>query len=154
MTWIKPSFLWMMERCGWATKTGQEVVLAVRISREGWEEALSQAVLTSPDRDVYLDSEEWRAELRRARVRVQWDPERTLRGGKLDARSIQVGLSRHIIDRYADEWILDIQDLTPTVHTIHGLVRDGDAAKVATLLPAERAYPIDVGLARRIGADA
>ncbi|WP_390624194.1 DUF4291 family protein [Fodinicola feengrottensis] len=22
MTWIKPSFLWMMYRCGWATKTG------------------------------------------------------------------------------------------------------------------------------------
>ena len=29
MTWIKPSFLWMMYRCGWATKPGQERVLAV-----------------------------------------------------------------------------------------------------------------------------
>ncbi len=28
MTWIKPSFLWMMYRCGWATKPGQEHVLA------------------------------------------------------------------------------------------------------------------------------
>lgn len=33
MTWIKPSFLWMMYRCGWATKPGQERVLAVRITR-------------------------------------------------------------------------------------------------------------------------
>lgn len=24
MTWVKPSFLWMMERCGWATKPNQE----------------------------------------------------------------------------------------------------------------------------------
>jgi hypothetical protein len=24
MTWIKPSFLWMMYRCGWAEKPGQE----------------------------------------------------------------------------------------------------------------------------------
>ena len=24
MTWIKPSFLWMMYRCGWATKESQE----------------------------------------------------------------------------------------------------------------------------------
>ena len=46
MTWIKPSFLWMMERSNWARKPGQERVLAVRITREGWETALSQAVLT------------------------------------------------------------------------------------------------------------
>lgn len=24
MTWIKPSFLWMMYRCGWGTKENQE----------------------------------------------------------------------------------------------------------------------------------
>ncbi|MFB9625482.1 DUF4291 family protein [Nonomuraea helvata] len=29
MTWIKPSFLWMMYRCGYATKPGQERVLAI-----------------------------------------------------------------------------------------------------------------------------
>src|SRR5439155_1072965 len=28
MSWVKPSFLWMMFRSGWATKVGQEVVLA------------------------------------------------------------------------------------------------------------------------------
>jgi len=37
MTWIKPSFLWMMYRCGWATKPGQERVLAVEITRAGFE---------------------------------------------------------------------------------------------------------------------
>ena len=35
MTWIKPSFRWMMYRCGWALKPGQERVLAVDISRAG-----------------------------------------------------------------------------------------------------------------------
>ncbi|XVQ86939.1 DUF4291 family protein [Microbispora siamensis] len=33
MTWIKPSFLWMMYRCGWATKPGQTRVLAIDIMR-------------------------------------------------------------------------------------------------------------------------
>lgn len=28
MTWIKPSFLWMMYRAGWGTKEGQERILA------------------------------------------------------------------------------------------------------------------------------
>ena len=25
MTWVKPSFLWMMYRCGWGTKENQEL---------------------------------------------------------------------------------------------------------------------------------
>ncbi|WP_413199926.1 DUF4291 family protein, partial [Nostoc piscinale] len=33
MSWIKPNFLWMMYRCGWGTKDGQEVVLAIWIQR-------------------------------------------------------------------------------------------------------------------------
>ena len=32
MSWIKPNFLWKMYRCGWATKEGQEIVLAVWIA--------------------------------------------------------------------------------------------------------------------------
>ena len=46
MTWIKPSFLWLMERSNWGAKAGQEHTLAVRITRAGWEEALAQGVLT------------------------------------------------------------------------------------------------------------
>ena len=31
MSWIKPGFLWMMYRSGWASKAGQEHVLAIKI---------------------------------------------------------------------------------------------------------------------------
>ncbi|PTT91241.1 hypothetical protein DBR42_04275 [Pelomonas sp. HMWF004] len=27
MSWVKPNFLWMMYRCGWGTKDGQEAIL-------------------------------------------------------------------------------------------------------------------------------
>jgi hypothetical protein len=37
MTWIKPSFLRMMYRSGWGTKEGQETVLAVEITRDGFD---------------------------------------------------------------------------------------------------------------------
>src|SRR4051812_46251842 len=47
MTWIKPSLLWLMHRSNWARKPGQERILAVRISLAGWQQALSEAVLTS-----------------------------------------------------------------------------------------------------------
>ena len=36
MSWIKPNFLWMMCRSGWASKPGQEHVLAIRMLRDGF----------------------------------------------------------------------------------------------------------------------
>ena len=33
MSWIKPNFLWMMYRAGWAAKPGQEHILAIEISK-------------------------------------------------------------------------------------------------------------------------
>ncbi|GAA2639907.1 DUF4291 domain-containing protein [Actinomadura fulvescens] len=153
MTWIKPSFLWLMARSNWARKPGQERILAVRITRAGWDEALGRAVLTHPDRRVFRSSDEWRARFAKAVVHVQWDPERTLRRATLDARSIQVGLSRQVIDRYVDDWIVSIEDRTPLVRKIHQLLQDGWATKAKALLPNERVYPLSSDIARGIGAD-
>ncbi len=151
MTWIKPSFLWMMERSNWGRKAGQEHVLAVRIKRAGWEEALAQAVLTSPERRVYADPEQWRQQFETARVHVQWDPERSLRGEKLAYRSIQVGLSRHIIEKYVGEWTVEIKDVTPRVRQLYAMMNSGNAAKAKALLPKEKVYPVTMELAKRIG---
>jgi hypothetical protein len=75
----------------------------VRITRTGWDEALANAVLTSRSGEVYPDAEAWRRRFEQTSVIVQWDPERSLRGASLQVDSIQVGLSRHIIERYVDE---------------------------------------------------
>jgi Domain of unknown function (DUF4291) len=77
-----------------------------------------------------------------------------LRGQPLDCRSIQVGLSRRVIDRYVDDRVLEVQGLTPLVRQDHRLVNDGDAARAKGLLPPERVYPVGPGLAARIGVDA
>lgn len=143
--------LWMMERCGWARKPGQEYVLAVRIARAGWEEALAQAVLTAPQAGVYADAEAWRRALDAAPVRVQWDPERTLNGASLPQRSIQVGLSRAIIGRYVNEWTVAIGDVTPLVKRIDALRRAGERERARALLPHERVYPVSDALRRRLG---
>jgi len=108
MTWVKPSFLWLMERSNWGQKSGQEHILAVRIKRAGWDEALSLGVLTHPEKSVYPNADAWRAAFENAQVHIQWDPERSLRGANLPYDSIQVGLSRHIIRRFVDEWIIAI----------------------------------------------
>ena len=151
MTWIKPSFLWLMERSNWGLKSGQEMILSIRITRQGWEEALSQAVLTSYDPREYRHYDEWGAQFEKARVHVQWDPERTLRGKPLPLNSIQVGLSRYIIEKYVNEWTIEIQDATPSVRKIYGLLQQGQEAKAKGLLPKERVYLLNQALAQQIG---
>jgi len=151
MTWIKPSFLWMMERSNWGQKAGQEMILAVRITRRGWEEALSNAVLTTPDQRVYRGHEEWKAQQKTATVNIQWDPERTLRGKSLPIRSIQVGLSRQIIESYVNDWTLEIKDYTPLARKIYHLLQEGEEAKAKSFLPKERVYPLDPALGKCIG---
>jgi hypothetical protein len=138
MTWIKPSFLWMMERCGWATKPGQERVLAVRITRAGWEEALGSARLSDDG-------------TRDAPVVVQWDPERNARGAKLDHRSIQVGLGRGIVRRYVDAWTTEIRDVTPLVSRLRKLRAEHAWDRVTASLPPERPYPLPLAIRRRLG---
>src|SRR3982751_2178712 len=44
MTWIKPSFTWMMYRAGWGTKPGQERILGIDVSRAGFEWVLAHSV--------------------------------------------------------------------------------------------------------------
>ena len=151
MTWIKPSFLWMMERSNWAHKPGQERVLAIRITRKGWEEALSVAVLSAPRPGVYQSAADWRQQLDQAEVVVQWDPERSVQGKSLPHKSIQVGLSRHIISRYVQEWTVEIQDVTPLAHKLYQLLQAGEASRVQRELPRERLYPTPPSIARRLG---
>ena len=153
MTWIKPSFLWLMARSNWARKSGQERILAVRITRAGWEEALGRAELTSPESRVYRSAAQWEKRFAKAAVHVQWDPERSLRGAKLGWRSIQVGLGREIIRDYAEHWVAGIRDLTPLAKKIHALCAAGKHARARDHLPPEKPYPLPKEIAARIGAD-
>ncbi|MFI6940862.1 DUF4291 domain-containing protein [Streptomyces sp. NPDC050418] len=141
MTWIKPSFLWMMYRSGWGTKEGQETVLAVEIRRDGFEWALRNACVSHHVRGLHADQAAWKRELRQAPARVQWDPERDLRLDPLPYRSLQLGLAGEATRRYADEWIVGITDVTDTAREIHALVREGELDAAAGLLPEEREYP-------------
>jgi hypothetical protein len=152
MTWIKPSFLWMMYRCGWATKPGQERVLAIDISRAGFEWALAHSCLSHFDPAHYPDRRTWTERLKASPVRIQWDPERSLRLGALGHRSLQVGLSGEAVHRYVDEWTVALTDVTPTVYAIHELVRGGDDEAATALLPVERPYPLPEWVAATIGA--
>jgi hypothetical protein len=151
MTWIKPSFLWMMERSNWARKPGQEHVLAIRITRAGWEEALADAILSAYRPGVYRDEDDWRRQMDQTLVVIQWDPERSIRGASLPYKSIQVGLSRHIVQRYVEDWTVEIRDITSRVRTLRDLIQSGHADKATAQLPRERVYPLPPAIAHRLG---
>lgn len=152
MTWIKPSFRWMMYRSGWGTKAGQERVLAVRISRAGFEWALANSCPSERDRARHVDAAAWRAELAASPVRIQWDPERSTALTPLAQRAIQVGLRGEAVDRYLDEWILDVTDVTGLAHEVRTLLRTDGPQAADARIPAETAYPLAGHLAARIGA--
>ena len=142
MTWIKPSFLWMMYRAGWGGKDdNQKRILAIDISREGFEWALRHACLSHPP--AGMDSATWQQTKAAHPVRIQWDPERSLKLEPLPHRSIQIGLTGEAVPRYVNEWIQNISEITDLAQQIHALVAQDDIAAAQELLPTERVYPFD-----------
>lgn len=141
MTWIKPSFLWMMYRCGWGQKdAGQARILAVDISREGFEWALTHSCLSHPDEA--MSQEEWQQLKGRMPVRIQWDPERDLLLQAQAHRAIQIGLSKEAVVHYVHTWTKRITDITELAHTVHALVQIQEFERAKALLPIEQPYPI------------
>ncbi len=152
MTWIKPSFNWMMYRCGWATKPGQERVLAVTITRAGLNWALEHACLADFHPELYGTYEAWQERKRTSPVRVQWDPERSVALERLEHRAIQVGLGGESVHRYVDEWITGIEDVTPLAKEIGGLVAAGEHEAARRRLPVETPLALSAQAAAAVGA--
>ena len=125
----------------------------MRLKRSGWEKALSLAVLTSFVPGVFASPDEWAEQFASALVHVQWDPERSLRGAGLQHTSIQVGLSRHVIREYVEDWVVGIEDYTARVRKIHDFLQSGQADKAKRQLPPERVYPISDALGRRLSSE-
>lgn len=150
MSWIKPNFMWMMYRCGWAQKPGQERVLGVRLLRAGFDELLAGAVHSSYVAEVYGDERTWKQRVKRSDVRLQWDPDHGPHGEKLERRAIQLGLRGEILRKFASTWCVGIEDVTGLAHEQHRHVREHRLAALAT--PSERVYPVDdPALAARLG---
>lgn len=142
MTWIKPSFLWMMYRAGWGFKeVGQSRILAIDIARTGFEWALAHSCLSHPPKDI--DKEEWTRMKMERPVRIQWDPERDFHSNPLPHRSIQIGLSDEAGRRYVSEWITGITEVTELAHRIHALVQEKNLPEATRLLPQEKPYVIE-----------
>ncbi len=149
MSWVKPNFLWMMFRCGWATKEDQETVLAVSLRRAAFDAILAEAVPSGYDAGRYGSEAAWKEAAASSQVRMQWDPDHDPAGAKVERRAIQLGLRGDLLDRYAREWIVGIEDITAFVADQRRHVSAGDFARLVT--PREEVYPVAAMLAAQIG---
>jgi hypothetical protein len=150
MSWIKTNFLWMMYRSGWGSKPDQESVLAIWIGREAFDTILEKAVNSLFVPEIYPDHEAWKRALGQSDVRLQWDPDHSPKGLKLKRRALQLGLSGEMLRRYAQDWIVQIEDISAYVREQSRYTREPEML----LTPAERIYPVRDGeTARRLGVD-
>ncbi|HCF28189.1 MAG TPA: DUF4291 domain-containing protein [Cyanobacteria bacterium UBA11049] len=149
MSWIKPNFLWMMYRSGWGTKAGQEVTLAVWIKRAAFDEILAQVVHSKFEPEVYATQSEWEKAVRRSQVRLQWDPDRHPSGARLERKAIQLGLRGSVLNAYARDWIVRIEDISEFVRQQHQNIKSGC---VELLTPSETVYSVvDANTAIKLG---
>lgn len=138
MTWIKPSFLWMMYRSGWGTKENQEHILAIDLKRKSFDYLVKNSILSAYQEDCFSSYEEWRYQIRNSDIRCQWDPERDIYGNALNYRSIQLGLRGEILKKYVNEWIVNLTDITEYVIFLR---EKKDMNKdIKELLPNEKIY--------------
>jgi len=140
MTWIKPSFLWMMYRCDWGTKENQEYVLAIDIKREAFDYIVENAVLSTYKESLGISLKEWKELIKHSTIRCQWDPERDIYGNPLNYHSIQLGLRGAAVYQFVNEWIVQIIDISEYVKDLREQKNAGK--DIQQLLPQEKVYKI------------
>jgi hypothetical protein len=143
MTWIKPSFNWMMYRSNYARAPGQEVVLGIDITHEGFSWALRNAVLSHFTPSIHHSIENWRNLLSSKPVRIQWDPGRDWKLRPVaNVKAIQIGLSGEAVQHFVNHWIVGIEDVTPLSRALCAAAEGGSEP---SLLPGDYERPYSIG---------
>ena len=151
MSWIKPNFLWMMYRSGWATKVDQERVLAIRIRRAFFESLLLEAVPSSFLPKHHPSRADWQTAVSRSEVRLQWDPDHNPGGSPVQRRALQLGLRGRLLEEYSSAAILGILDVTEFARAQRS---NAHPPYASLMLPSERVFlPQAKAASERAGID-
>ncbi|MEP6845038.1 MAG: DUF4291 domain-containing protein [Panacibacter sp.] len=152
MSWIKPNFLWMMYRCGWAEKENQERVLAFWVDKTDFENILKEAVLSSFDQKYYDNYDHWKSELNSKEVRLQWDPDHDPFGNKVERRAVQLGLRGKMLKKFGRQQIKRVENITDFVKQQKQLLDGNQMDKL--LVPVETIFRmVDNKQNERIGIE-
>lgn len=135
MTWIKPSFAWVLYRSGYGRKHNQNRILKVKVPHTSVADLLSRCQCKEGGGG--------------SNGRVQWDPGRDLESwdGRaprelLRDRAIQIGLKGANSELYVQS-VVSIQDVTNLGHRLkeaHAAKSKDAMALIRADLPRERPY--------------
>ncbi|KAF8069921.1 ATP-dependent RNA helicase DHX8 [Lyophyllum atratum] len=151
MTWIKPSWCWMMYRSGYSHKDkNQEHILALKMKREDFHQLLAAASVSCGG---HLTTEE-----KSRQVRVQWDPERSPALDVLPYRSIQIRISSVMSKTWVDGWIVSIEDVTAAAKALKRALEEEpkwtlEDLAARGLVPREEVYEISNELRKILKMD-
>ena len=152
MSWVKPGFLWMMYRAGWASKENQQHILAITLPIVHFKKILAQATITSFDEKRFVSHEVWKTELDKTDVRLQWDPDHDPFGNKEKRKAIQVGMKGEILRNFCTEWISKIEDISDFVKIEHAKVLQNNLNELN--VPFEQVLCLDdPEIEKRIGVN-
>ncbi|MGR6438106.1 DUF4291 family protein [Proteus mirabilis] len=73
-----------------------------------------------------MSAKEWQEATETSDIRIQWDPERDIYLNRLSYRTIQIGLRNQAVEKYCNEWIVNITDITDKVRKIDTCITNGD----------------------------
>ncbi|KAK3390768.1 ATP-dependent RNA helicase DHX8 [Podospora didyma] len=161
MTWMKPSWAWMLYRAGYSYKDlRQERILALRMKHADFISVLERGVLShggtinmTAGKLGNDETQQTQAREKEKEVRVQWDPERTVRLDKLEYRSIQIGIPAALSETWVENMIVGIEDVTQRARDLKKVlderpdVTDEELVELG-LVPVERSFPVSEELQR------
>ena len=177
MTWVKPSWAWMLYRAGYSYKDpGQARILALKMKHSDFLSLLERAVLTThptgatsagvqprhavEPRDPGATSHRVHGKRqagdessreKSTDVKVQWDPERTVRLERLSYRSIQIGIPGAIRGEWGDTMIVKIEDVTDKARQLKQVLEDtpeitDEELVHMGLIPVEKVFEVPENL--------
>lgn len=146
MTWVKPSFGWILYRSGYGHKPSQNRILKIKISHDVLGQLLSQCHCRDTNKATRSGR---KMEAGGGNGAVQWDPERDMMSadGKepremIRRRAIQIGLKGRLSEFYVQN-VISIQDVTELGHRVcqaHRAKKNNAMAELLPELPDERPY--------------
>jgi hypothetical protein len=151
ISWIKPSFGWVLQRSEYATKHRMEGIARIKISHAGFLEMLNQSVEAHWNVALFPVEDAWKSALNQSDVIHQWDPERDMIGRRMEGQAIQIGLRGEILKRYVHEFILGVEDATRQARTV-GTMKFSGKKQIKNPF-AEREYPVSEELFHQLGCE-
>lgn len=158
MTWIKPSWAWMLYRSGYSYKDARQThILALKLTHASFKNLLRRAVLSHSSGLDSCKNAKNEGRAKPASVRVQWDPERTVRLERLDYRSIQIGVPGALVPDLV-EGIVEIEDVTGKARELKRTLDEDVEEKAGVLdlvekglVPVEKEFTVDKELRQILG---